>query len=110
MWKRSRCLVIHKPGKDNYMQLKACGSISLVSCMGKVVENVVAELLSEEAESRGLPSDRQLGSREGRSALCAVAIMFDQAHAARNDGHITGMLVIDIYAAFSSMPKGRLVN
>ena len=38
-------MVIRKPGKDDYTKLKAYRSISLLSCMGKVVENVAAELL-----------------------------------------------------------------
>jgi len=45
VWMRASGLVICKPGKDNYTQLKAHRSISLSSCMGKVVEKVVAELL-----------------------------------------------------------------
>ena len=48
--KRASGMVIRKPGKDDYTQLKAYRSISLLSCMVKVVEQVVAELLSEEAE------------------------------------------------------------
>jgi hypothetical protein len=31
-------LVIHKPGKDDYTKLKAYVSISLLSCIGKVVK------------------------------------------------------------------------
>jgi hypothetical protein len=49
VWKRASGLVIHNCGKDDYMQLKVYCSISLLGCMGKVVENVVAELLSEDA-------------------------------------------------------------
>jgi len=45
VWKRASSMVNHKPGKDDYTQLKACRSISLLSCMGKVVEKVVTELL-----------------------------------------------------------------
>jgi hypothetical protein len=37
-------VVIRKPGKDDYTLLKACRPILLLSCMGKVVEIVVAEL------------------------------------------------------------------
>jgi len=58
-------VVIRKPGKDDYTKLKAYRSISLLSCMGKVVEKVAAELLSEEAQRRGQLSDRQFGSRKG---------------------------------------------
>jgi hypothetical protein len=110
VWKRASGVVIRKPGKDDYTKLKAYRSISLLSCMGKVVEKVVAELLSEEAERRGLHTDGQFGSRKGRSAVDAAAIMVDIAHATWTNGHITGVLLMDIKAAFPSVAKRRLVN
>jgi len=110
VWKRASGAVIRKPGKDDYTKLMAYRSISLLSCMGKVVEKVAAELLSEEAERRGRLSDGQFGSKKGRSAINAVAIMVDRAHAAWTNGHITGVLLMDIKAAFPSVAKGRLVN
>jgi len=70
----------------------------------------VAKLLSEEAERRGLLSDGQFGSRKQLSAIAAAAIMFDRAHAAWRNGHITGVRLMDIEAAFPSMAEGRLVN
>jgi len=103
-------VVIHKPGKDDYTKHKANRSISLLSCIGKVVKKVVADLLSEEAERRRLLSDGQFGSRKGRSAIDAAALMVDRAHAAWMNGHITGVLLMDIKAAFPSVAKGRLVN
>ena len=102
--------MIRKPGKVDYTQLKAYCSISLLSCMGKVVEKVVAVLLSGEAERRGLQSDGQFGSRRGWSAIDAAAIMVNRAHAAWKNGHITGVLLMDIKAAFPSVAKGRLVD
>jgi len=78
--------------------------------MGNVREKVVAELLSDEANTRGLLSDEQFGSRRWRSSIDAAAIMVDRAHAAWKDGHIVGMLLMDIKAAFPSVAKGRLVN
>jgi len=47
------------------MKLKVYCTISLLGCMGKVIEKVVAELLSKEAEQRGLLSDGQFGTRSG---------------------------------------------
>jgi len=79
---RASGVVIPKPGREDYTQLKVYRYISMLSCMGKVVEKVVAELLSEKAELRVLLSDGQFGSRKGRSAIAAVAIMVDRAHAA----------------------------
>jgi len=82
VWKRASGVVIHNRGKDNYTQLKAYRSISLLNCMGKVVEKVVAELMSDEAAMRGLVSDGKFASRRERSAIDAAAIMVDRAHAA----------------------------
>jgi hypothetical protein len=45
VWMRTRGVAIRKPGKDDYTQLNAYHSISLLSCMGKVVKTLVAELL-----------------------------------------------------------------
>jgi hypothetical protein len=78
--------------------------------MGTVVETVVAELLSDEAERRGLLSEGHFASRRGWSAIDAAAITVDRAHAAWKGGHTGGMLLMDIQAAFTTMAKGRLVN
>jgi hypothetical protein len=61
-------------------------------------------------KSRGLLSDGQFGSRKGRSAIDAAAIMVDRAHAAWTNGDITGVLLMDIKAAFPRVAKGKLVN
>jgi hypothetical protein len=44
-WKRASSVVIRKLGNNNYTKLNTYRSISLFSCMGKVVEKVAAELL-----------------------------------------------------------------
>jgi len=110
VWKRPSGVVICKPGKDDYTKLKAYSTISLLSCMGKVVERVGVELLSEEAEWSGILGDVQFGNRKGRSAIDVAAIMVDRPHAAWTDSNITGVGLIHIKAAFPSVAKGRLVN
>jgi hypothetical protein len=67
----------------------------MLSCLGKVVENVAAELQSEEAVRRGLLNDMQFRCKKGRSAIDAAAIMVDRAHAPWANGHITGVLHMD---------------
>jgi len=52
VWKWANGVVIRKPGNDDYTTLKAYRTITLLSCMGKVVGKVTAELLSEEAERK----------------------------------------------------------
>lgn len=69
------------PG-DNYVQLQTYCSITLMSCIGKVVKTVFAELVSEDGERRELLSDRQFGSRKGQSTMDAATHMVDKSHAA----------------------------
>lgn len=78
--------------------------------MGKTVETVVAEGLSEMAETSGQLSEEQFGSRKGRSGIDTMAIMVHTAHAAWTNGHLTGMLLMVIPAAFPSVAKRRQVN
>jgi len=78
--------------------------------MGKVVDKVGVELLSEEAEWRGLLSDAQFGHRMVLSAIVAAAFKADRAHAAWTDRDMTVLLQLNIVAAFPSVEKGRLRN
>jgi len=107
---RASGVVICNRGRDDYTKLQAYRSITLLRCMERVVEKVAPELRSEAAESRGLLSDRQLGSRNGQSAINAAAIIVDSAHAACTYHHISGVLLMDIKAAFTSVAKERQVN
>jgi len=84
--------------------------ISLLRCMVKVVEKVVAELLSDEVERRTRLSEGQIGSRKKRSAIEAAAIMVDRAHTAWKDDHIKGVLLMNNKAEFTSVGRGRLFH
>jgi hypothetical protein len=88
---------------EDYRKLKLYQTLSLLSCMGRVVEKVVAEILSNEAERRALLSDGQFGSRNKRSAIEAAAIMVDRAHSACKEDNIMGVLLVDIKAVFPSV-------
>jgi hypothetical protein len=99
-----------KPGKDDYTKRMAYRHIFLLSWMGNLFEMVVVELLSEAADSRGLPHNWQFGSRKRWAALDTMAIMVDRAHAAWTTGHMIGVLLMGIWVAFPSVAKGKLVN
>jgi hypothetical protein len=109
MWKSVSGVVIGKPGQDDYAKLKVYPTISLLSCMKKVVEYMVAELLAEEPEGRGRLSEGQYGSRKRRSPIDVAALTADRAHTAWRDGHTAGVLLLDIKAAFPSIGR-RLIH
>jgi hypothetical protein len=110
IWKRTSRVVIRKQGMGEYTKLMSYRTISLLNCMGKVIENVVAELLSNEAERRALLSDGQFGSRKTWSVIDAAAIMVDRAQDACKEDNITSVLMMHIKAAFRSVARRRLIN
>jgi len=106
VWKRASGVVSCKPGKHDCTKHKVYRCIALLSSMGKVVEKVVAGLLAEEAERRGLLSDDQCGRRTRWSAIDMVTIMVDRAHTSWRQSPIAGVLLMDIKAAFPSVRRG----
>jgi hypothetical protein len=78
--------------------------------MGKEIEKVVTELLSDKAERRALLSDTQFGSRKIRSAIDGAAIMVDRPHATWKEDNITGVILMDLKAAFPRVARGRLIH
>jgi hypothetical protein len=97
-------------GKDDYTKLNAYHFIFLLSRLGNVVEIVVAEQLGGESERRGLLSDGQYGNRNRRSVINAAAMMVIRVHAAWRVGSRTGVLLVDIKAAFPSVGRGSLIH
>ena len=66
-WQDSKVVCIPKPGKD-HTQLKAWRPITLINCIGKLGEKVVAE----ELQQANLLHRHQFGSVKGRSVIDAV--------------------------------------
>jgi hypothetical protein len=107
VWKWESRDVIRKPGQDDYTELTAYSSISLLHCRRNGVEKGVAEQLAEDAERRGLLNDGQYGSIKRWSAMDAAALMVDRAQTEWREGHIPGDRLMDMKSAFPSIGRGR---
>jgi len=70
--KDARGEVVPKSNKPDYRVGKASRVITLLNCVGKVVEMVAANAIPEQSERRRLLHDRQFGCRKRRSAIDAV--------------------------------------
>ena len=66
-WQKSKVVFIPKPKRDLNL-LKAWRPITLINCIGKLGERVVAD----ELQNEGLLHKHQFGSVKGRSAIDAV--------------------------------------
>ena len=102
-WKLARGVIIPKPGKDDYSAAKSYRCISLLNCLGKMVEKVAADLISEHCEATQGFHPGQYGCQTGRSAVDAVGVAIAQVQEAWKRGVIAGALLMDVAAAFPSV-------
>jgi hypothetical protein len=72
-WREAKIVPLKKPGKGDYMIVKAWRPISLLATLGKIMEAVVAEHISYMVERYSLLPENHFGAQKQRSteqALC----------------------------------------
>jgi hypothetical protein len=52
-WKTAKGILLRKPNKPDYTLVKAYRVISLLNCLGKVVEKIAAEAIADHCETTG---------------------------------------------------------
>jgi len=110
LWKESKRVVIPKPNKPDYRVAKAYRVITLLKCLGKVVEKVAANAIAEECERRRLLHDGQFGCRKRRSTIDAVGTLMKRVEEASGRGNTAAVLLIDVKGAFPHVAKGNLIK
>src|SRR6267378_4077628 len=111
-WKTARGILLQKPGKppSEYSKTKGYRVISLLSCLGKVVEKVAAEAISRYCGAKGILHSSQMGSRKQRSAIDAVACLIQEVHEAWGEKRLAGTLLMDVKGAFPNTNPSRLIQ
>ena len=77
-WKTAMGVVIPKPGKPDYTQIRAHRVISLLDSISKLVERTTAHLIADHLKRRNKLHDGQYGCRKRRSAVDAVAVLMNR--------------------------------
>jgi hypothetical protein len=72
VWNEAKGVVIPQPNKPDYGVANTYRVVTLLNCLGKVVEKVAANALAEQCGRRQLLHDGQFGCRKRRSAIDAV--------------------------------------
>jgi len=99
VWKEAQGVVIPRPNKPDYGVAKAYRVITLLKCLGKVVEKVAANAIAEDCERRRLLHDGQFGCRKRRSAIDAVGRMMKRVEEAWGRGNTAAVLLMDVKGA-----------
>jgi hypothetical protein len=108
VWKTAKGVVIRKINKPDYSQPKAYRVISLLNCLGKVVEKVITELISTTIEAK--LHTGQLGCRKRRSVVDTAACLTNRVYKAWAKGKISGALLMDVKGAFDHVSKTQLTK
>ena len=74
-WREAIGVILPKANKKDYSLLKAYRVISLLNCLGKAFEKILATRLSYLAETGDLLQDTQIGGRKQKSALDACLLL-----------------------------------
>lgn len=90
VWKAARGATIPKPGRRDYGVARSYWVISLLNCLGRIVEKVAAKLVSSHCETRGTFHPGQYGCRSQRSAVDAVGVVIAQTQEAWSRKRIVG--------------------
>ncbi|EED15961.1 reverse transcriptase, putative [Talaromyces stipitatus ATCC 10500] len=110
VWKTAKGVLLRKNGKTNYTLASAYRVISLLKCLGKVIEKIAAELITSFAEAQGLFHDGQFGGRTQCSAIDAVACLVEEIHQAWANRKLAAALFMDIKKAFDHVILAKLIE
>ena len=98
-WKQAKTILIPKPGKDS-REAKNFRPISLLSCLGKIFERIIATRLSNFMEVNKLFSKSQSGFRAHRMTAEQLLRLSEQCHSAFKNKQVVAGLFLDAEAAF----------
>ena len=108
-WKQATGVILKKHQKPDYTNPTAYRVISLLNCLGKISERILAQRLSYLAETTSLLHNTQIGGRLKKSAIDAAMLLTNEIQQNRLAKLITTTLLLDIKGAFDYVARNRLL-
>jgi Reverse transcriptase (RNA-dependent DNA polymerase) len=102
-WTEVKVVVIPKPGKTDYSAPKSYCPISLLECIGKVLEKIIARRLGSDVDHFNLLRPSQFRSRPHHSAMDAATILRHKAESTIKAKRIGIVVLLDISRFFDSL-------
>lgn len=103
-------ILLWKPNKPDYTLVKAYRVISLLNYLGKVIEKIAAEAISNYCETMRVLHLGQMGSHRHQSAIDAVACLIQKVHQGWGQKQLAGALFMDVNEAFDHVNPAKLVR
>ncbi|EFZ02030.2 Reverse transcriptase [Metarhizium robertsii ARSEF 23] len=102
-------VMIPKPGRRDLSKPRAWRPISLLSCLGKGLERLLARRIAWASINYGVLHPHQAGALPKRSAVDLVAALVHDIEEALVRGQVATLVTADIQGAFDSALCNRLV-
>ena len=110
IWQEATIVIIKKASKPDYSTPKAYRPISLLNCLGKISEKIMATRLTHMAERYHLLDRLQIGGRPKRSAVDAAMYLATLIDEGNRKEKTTSTLCIDVKGAFDNVFKERILH
>ncbi|KAI0994466.1 hypothetical protein K3495_g13716, partial [Podosphaera aphanis] len=102
-------ILLPKPARD-LSTAKGWRPISLLSCLGKGLERLVAKRMAWLAIKHQAVPQQLFGALPGRSAVDLVSCVIHDAEAAMRNNKVTAMVTLDVQGAFDAVLHKRLLH
>lgn len=108
-WREAIGVVLKKPNRNATIP-KGYRIISLLNCMGKIAEKIIATRLSYLAATDNLLYKDQLGGRKQYSAIDAVMSLVHDIQLKKHEKLKTSIVFIDVKGAFDHVSSDQLLR
>ncbi|PWI64383.1 hypothetical protein PCL_10521 [Purpureocillium lilacinum] len=109
-FREAEVVMIAKPGRRNLSTPRAWRPISLLSCLGKGLERLIARRLAWASIHYGVLHPQQAGALPKRSAVDLVAALVHDIEEAFARGLVATLVTMHIQGAFDTVLRNRLIN
>ena len=109
-WREAKIIPLKKPDKPDYRVAKAWRPIALLSTLGKICEEVMAERLSYVVEKYNLLPRNHFGARRRRLAKQALTLIQEKIYKAWRSKKVFSLLSFDVMGAYNGVLASRLIQ